>query len=202
MTWIAFGDDNSAGKGGWGRIRALSGTNRADECWILVAVINRFPEWAGKMINNNRGDYFCMAEYERAKEPRSQIGMKIQIPIFYKLLVSMLIIALLPILLLGIVLAGGTRSIMGSIGLESTIFIITVVTVSIILMWSFFLAARITNPIVKLSNVATRISRGDLKNTEINMMSNDEIGELVTAFNKLINTYKILDTLAKEESGH
>jgi hypothetical protein len=33
-------------------------------------------------------------------------------------------------------------------------------------------------------------------------MSNDEIGELVVSFNKLINTYRILDTLAKDDTSN
>jgi HAMP domain-containing protein len=44
------------------------------------------------------------------------------------------------------------------------------------------------------------MSTGQLKNTEIELLSNDEIGELQTAFNRMINTYRILDTLAKEEN--
>jgi len=129
------------------------------------------------------------------------MGLRIQIPIFYKLLVSMLFIATLPILLLGIVTMGGTRSIISSIGLENSILILTLVTVGIVMMWSFFLASRITNPIVRLSSLATDISRGEIKNTEIPMMTNDEIGELVTAFNKMVDTYRILDTLAKEDTS-
>ena len=69
------------------------------------------------------------------------------------------------------------------------------------MMWSFFLASRITDPIVRLSSLATDISRGEIRNTEIPIMTNDEIGDLVTAFNKMVDTYKILDTLAKEDSG-
>jgi HAMP domain-containing protein len=42
------------------------------------------------------------------------------------------------------------------------------------------------------------MSTGELKNPEIELLSNDEIGEPQTAFNRMINTYKILDTLAKE----
>jgi HAMP domain-containing protein len=37
-----------------------------------------------------------------------------------------------------------------------------------------------------------------MKNPEIELLSNDEIGELQIAFNRMIKTYKILDTLAKE----
>ncbi|WAC04253.1 MAG: HAMP domain-containing protein [Methanoregula sp.] len=123
-----------------------------------------------------------------------------QIPIFYKLMVSMLFVAMLPVLLLGIVSMGETTTLISTLGLQTVIFIITCVTLTIIMMWSFFLATHITKPIIQLSEIATSISKGELKTSEIQFMSNDEIGELVTAFNKMINTYKILDTLAREET--
>ena len=127
-------------------------------------------------------------------------GLSLQIPIFYKLMVSMLFVSMIPMLLLGIVSMGGTDSIVSSLGLTNSIFILTLVTLSVVVMWSFFLASSITSPIVKLSEIATSMSTGQLKNPEIELLSNDEIGELQTAFNRMINTYKILDTLAKEEN--
>jgi len=84
-------------------------------------------------------------------------------------------------------------------GLQSSIFILTLITLSIVVMWSFFLARSITSPIENLSRVATSISKGDLKDTEVDIMSNDEIGDLAAAFNRMINSYKILDSLAREE---
>lgn len=131
---------------------------------------------------------------------RSQKGFSLQIPIFYKLMVSMLFVSMIPMLLLGIVSMGGTDSIVTSIGLTPSIFVLTLVTLSVVVMWSFFLASSITSPIVKLSELATSMSTGQLKNPEIELLSNDEIGELQTAFNRMVNTYKILDTLAKEEN--
>ncbi len=127
-------------------------------------------------------------------------GFNFPIPIFYKLMVSMLFVATIPMILLGIVSMGGTTSIIANIGLANSIFIITLVTLSVVVMWSFFLASSITNPIVKLSKIATSMSTGDLKNPEIELLSNDEIGELQTAFNRMVNTYKILDTLSKEDN--
>jgi HAMP domain-containing protein len=124
----------------------------------------------------------------------------LQIPIFYKLMVSMLFVSMIPMILLGIVSMGGTTSIVSNIGLTNSIFVLTLVTLSVVVMWSFFLASSITNPIVKLSEIATSMSTGQLKDPEIELLSNDEIGELQTAFNRMINTYKILDTLAKEEN--
>jgi signal transduction histidine kinase len=128
--------------------------------------------------------------------------IRIQIPIFFKLMISMLFVATIPIFLLGIVSMGGTASITASLGLQTTIILLTVVTLAIVLMWSFFLASSITSPIVKLSTIAQHMSQGEIKTAEIDVMSNDEIGELVTSFNKLINTYRILDTLAKDDTGN
>ncbi|MDP3563628.1 MAG: HAMP domain-containing protein [Methanoregula sp.] len=112
----------------------------------------------------------------------------------------MLFVATIPIILLGIVSMGDTTSIIRNIGLANSIFVITLITLSVVVMWSFFLANSITNPIVRLSKIANSMSTGDVKNPEIELLSNDEIGELQTAFNRMINTYKILDTLAKEDN--
>jgi len=127
--------------------------------------------------------------------------IRIPIPIFFKLMISMLFVATIPIFLLGIVSMGGTASITASLGLQTTIILLTIVTLAIVLMWSFFLASSITNPIVKLSTIAQSMSQGEIKTSEIDVVSNDEIGELVISFNKLINTYRILDTLAKDDTG-
>lgn len=127
-------------------------------------------------------------------------GFSLPIPIFYKLMVSMLFVATIPMLLLGIVMIGDQTSIIRNIGLAPSIFLITFITLSVVIMWSFFLSSSITNPIVKLSKIATSMSTGNLKDPEIEILSNDEIGELQTAFNRMVNTYKILDTLSKEEN--
>ncbi len=123
----------------------------------------------------------------------------LQIPIFYKLMVSMLFVAVIPVALLGIVSAGNTESIISMIGLQNSIFVLTLITLTIVVMWSFFLARSITSPIENLSRVADRVSRGDLKSSQIDIMSNDEIGDLAQSFNRMLNSYHILDTLARED---
>ncbi len=141
-----------------------------------------------------------MPTMKRAEPKPAPAGFSFQIPIFYKLMVSMLFVATIPMILLGIVSMGDSTSILRNIGLANSIFIITLITLSVVVMWSFFLANSITTPIVKLSKIATSMSTGELKNPEIELLSNDEIGELQTAFNRMVNTYKILDTLAKEDN--
>jgi signal transduction histidine kinase len=141
-----------------------------------------------------------MSAMKRNEGNHATAGFSFQIPIFYKLMVSMLFVATIPIILLGIVYMGDTTSIIKNIGLSNSIFIITLITLSVVVMWSFFLANSITSPIVKLSKIANSMSTGEIKNPEIMLLSNDEIGELQTAFNRMINTYKILDTLSKEDN--
>ena len=141
-----------------------------------------------------------MCAMKRTEIKPAASGFSLPIPIFYKLMVSMLFVATLPMILLGIVMMGDKNSIFSNIGLTNSIFIITLVTLSVVVMWSFFLASSITTPIVRLSKIATNMSTGDLQNPEIELLSNDEIGELQTAFNRMVNTYKILDTLSKEDN--
>jgi methyl-accepting chemotaxis protein len=134
-----------------------------------------------------------------ARTGTAERRLTLQIPIFYKLFVSMLFVAVIPIALIGLMAAGDTGGIVSSIGLPATIFLLTLVTLSIVVMWSFFLASSITSPITQLSEVARSVSMGDLKNSEVHVMSNDEIGDLASSFNRMINSYKILDALSREE---
>ncbi|WP_082223105.1 HAMP domain-containing protein [Methanoculleus sp. MH98A] len=129
-----------------------------------------------------------------------QDGLTVQIPMFYKLMASMLTVAVIPIFLLGIVSVGDTGSIVATLGLQNSIIVMTLLTVFVVFMWSFFLAKSITDPVEQLSQAATSASQGDLANVEITVTSNDEIGELAVAFNRLINSYRILDTLAKDDA--
>ena len=108
-----------------------------------------------------------MASMNRTEVKTPQGGFSFQIPIFYKLMVSMLFVAMIPMVLLGIVLMGGKTSIIANIGLVNSIFVITLITLSVVVMWSFFLANSITTPLVKLSRIATSMSTGELKNPEI-----------------------------------
>ena len=129
-----------------------------------------------------------------------QEGFTIQIPIFYKLMVSMLFVAIIPIVLLGMISTGDTESVIATLGLQNSIFILTLVTLVLVMMWSFYLSKSITTPIEQLAKVATSVSQGDLRQTEITVTSNDEIGELAIAFSRLINSYRLLDTLAKDDA--
>jgi HAMP domain-containing protein len=122
------------------------------------------------------------------------------IPIFYKLLASMLFTAVIPVIFLGIVSTGDTQSVVAGLGMEATIFILTISTLSIVVAWSFYLSRSIVGPIEHLTDVARNVSMGDLRTTEIEVTSNDEIGELTHSFNRMIRSYKVLDNLAQDPS--
>lgn len=47
-------------------------------------------------------------------------------------------------------------------------------------------AESITRPVVRLRDLADRVSKGDLSNTEIDIKQNDEIGELAAAFRRMV----------------
>jgi HAMP domain-containing protein len=140
-----------------------------------------------------------MDKQKNGKKRANQVGIGIQIPIFYKLMASMLFVAAVPIFLLSIVAVGGTQSIIAALGLMGTIALVTLVTITAILVCSYYLAGLIARPIVKLSEVANDLSRGILSESELPVRRNDEIGTLSRAFSKMVNTYRLLDTLAQEQ---
>lgn len=143
-------------------------------------------------------EHSCMEQSPGDSRGAKATG-SMQIPIFYQVLVSMIFVAMIPVILLLVVSMGGTESFVATIGTSATVLILTLGTILVVLLWSYFVANHVTRPIVELSAIATRISRGYLPDREVEVRSNDEIGELVVAFNKMVNTYRILDTLAKEE---
>lgn len=131
---------------------------------------------------------------------RSLFKKGVTIPIFYQVLVSMLFVAVIPVILLLLVSMGGTESFIGTVGTSAAVLLLTIGTILVVFLWSYFVAHHVTKPIVELSSIAARISRGYLPDGVIEVRSNDEIGELVIAFNKMVNTFRILETMAKDEA--
>jgi HAMP domain-containing protein len=136
---------------------------------------------------------------KNSKKQAIRAESSLQIPIFYKMMISMLSVSAIPICLVGIMAVGGTRSIIAALGLEGTIVLVTLITLTGVLVCSYYLSRIITGPIVLLSNVANDLSRGILDQPELPIARNDEIGSLSRAFDKMMNTYRLLDTLAKEQ---
>jgi methyl-accepting chemotaxis protein len=126
----------------------------------------------------------------------------IEIPLFYKMLVSISIVAAVPILLMSIVVVGGTETIIAAIGIAGTSILIILLTLGAIVACSLYLSRLIVNPIVQLSGVANDLSNGILPVSGLPVDRNDEIGGLSRAIARLVNTYRLLDTLAKEQKEH
>jgi HAMP domain-containing protein len=140
-----------------------------------------------------------MMKPENTRIWESEAGAGLPLPIFYKVMVSMLFVAAVPISLLSIVAVGGTQSIIATLGLTGTIGLITLITITAILMCSYYLSALIARPIVQLSEMANDFSHGIMAESELPVRRNDEIGTLSRAFSKMVNTYRLLDTLAQEQ---
>jgi methyl-accepting chemotaxis protein len=62
-----------------------------------------------------------------------------------------------------------------------------------------YLGKRITNPLKKLTDVAGKVSMGDL-NQQIDIKTKDEINDLGEAFQRMINAFKMTVALSQEPS--
>lgn len=64
---------------------------------------------------------------------------------------------------------------------------------------SFITTRMITGPIKHLTNIADKVSKGDLtENVEVS--STDEIGDLAASFKRMINAFKMMEAMSKEEN--
>lgn len=68
----------------------------------------------------------------------------------------------------------------------------------IALIISFVMASIVTNPIRTLTDVANRVSKGDI-GANVSVTSNDEIGELAESFKRMVNAFRIMDALSREK---
>ncbi len=66
------------------------------------------------------------------------------------------------------------------------------------LILSIVMASVMTGPIRSLTDVANRISKGDIT-AKVSVASNDEIGELAESFKRMVNAFKIMDALSREK---
>ena len=86
--------------------------------------------------------------------------------------------------------------------LLAVIFIAVIGVTSGIL--AFVMGKRITDPLRKLADIAHKVSLGDLNQRyylkqKIDIKTGDEIDELVDAFKRMINAFRMTEALAKEE---
>ena len=82
------------------------------------------------------------------------------------------------------------------------VFIAIISAVSVAL--SVVMGNRITNPLKKLVDIAHKVSLGDLNQRyylkqNIDIKTGDEIDELVNAFRRMINAFRMTEALSKEE---
>ncbi|MGA2386850.1 MAG: HAMP domain-containing protein [Candidatus Bathyarchaeia archaeon] len=86
----------------------------------------------------------------------------------------------------------------------AVIFIGAITATSVAL--SIVMGNRITNPLKNLANIAQKVSQGDLDQRyylkqNADPKTGDEIDELVDAFKKMINAYRMQEALLKEDEG-
>lgn len=78
-----------------------------------------------------------------------------------------------------------------------------VVVSAVAVAMAFILGKRITDPLKKLSEIAHKVSLGDLNQRHylkqnIDIKTGDEIDELVDAFRRMINAFRMTEALSKE----
>jgi len=83
-------------------------------------------------------------------------------------------------------------------------FTITAAGISLGLVGSisvaFFMGNRISSPIKQLSQAAHNTSLGNL-DQELKIKTGDEIEELSESFNRLLNSFKLMDAMSKDSMG-
>jgi nitrogen fixation/metabolism regulation signal transduction histidine kinase len=84
----------------------------------------------------------------------------------------------------------------------AVVFIAIISAVSVAL--SVVMGNRITNPLKKLADIAHKVSLGDLNQRHylkenIDIKTGDEIDELVNAFRRMINAFRMTEALSKDE---
>ncbi|MGM5488270.1 MAG: HAMP domain-containing protein, partial [Nanobdellota archaeon] len=77
---------------------------------------------------------------------------------------------------------------------QNTIFIITGLTILIVVLVSFMFARALTRPITKLKEVAEKVSNGDFNVRMPDVKSRDEILDLTAAMELLVTGFKHLKT--------
>ncbi|OZM57160.1 PAS domain-containing sensor histidine kinase [Lottiidibacillus patelloidae] len=67
---------------------------------------------------------------------------------------------------------------------KTAIFISATIAIILTTIFAFFLSSRITAPLRKMREAATKVAKGQF-DTKVPMVTNDEIGELAMAFNRM-----------------
>lgn len=87
----------------------------------------------------------------------------------------------------------------GNQTIRVTIYAITI-SLLMALGVSFMVSKKITEPVKNLTNVADRVSKGDITEM-VEVSSSDEIGDLTHSFKRMINAFKVMEAMTKEDSA-
>jgi HAMP domain-containing protein len=87
--------------------------------------------------------------------------------------------------------------------ITAVVFLALISAVSVVL--AFIMGNRITRPLKKLADIAQKVSLGDLNQRHylkqnIDIRTGDEIDELVNAFRRMINAFRMTEALSKGEN--
>lgn len=72
------------------------------------------------------------------------------------------------------------------------------ISIVISLIIALLMTEYLSRPLRKLTAIANKVSQGDM-HSKVDIVSDDEIGEIAESFNRLINSIKIMEALNKEK---
>ena len=87
-------------------------------------------------------------------------------------------------------------------GMQRVLVILDVIILIIACMASFYLARRISRPLKAVADSSQNIANGDLRGSKIEYEANDEIGDLLQAFNVMTDNLRDLVTQVAKSSEH
>ena len=111
-----------------------------------------------------------------------------------KLLSLFLIASIIPIIFVDILSYSVTRDPTSVASFGTSLLIIGGITIGTIAIFAFFTSKSIVKPILKIRDVASKIATGDLT-VKADENSTDELGELAKAFNHMIYSIKLNESL-------
>ncbi len=85
---------------------------------------------------------------------------------------------------------GSEAQTLKSQSLIRNIMLLVLITPIISILLSFFISSIISKPIIKLSKIVDIIAQGDLTVEEIHIRNRDEVGNLASSFNKMLNNLR------------
>lgn len=85
---------------------------------------------------------------------------------------------------------GSAEQTKNSNGLIRNIMVLIFITIIISILLSLYISRIISKPIILLSNVAKKIAQGDLTIESVSIKNKDEVGELASSFNTMLNNLR------------